>query len=118
MRTNFRALFSFHEKEIALFFTRAITAAQISGLKLLVERNSDPLQRPIEHAKFLIVTSRKVGKACIRNRLRRQLKAIIFENDLGAIPLRFAIICYPQGTQHSYDTLKTFMVETMKRFTN
>ncbi len=95
---------------------QASTAAQISGLKLLVERNRVPEQPAVEHGKFLIVTSRKVGKACVRNRLRRQLRAIIFENNLGGLPLRFAIICYPQATERSQEELKTFLITTMKRF--
>lgn len=95
---------------------KATSAAQITGLKLLVERSREPQQSAVEHGKFLIVISRKVGKACVRNRLRRQLRAIIFENNLGTIPLRFAIICYPQATERSLEELKTFLITTMKRF--
>jgi ribonuclease P protein component len=112
---KFRALFSFHEKEIALFFTRASFIAQIPGLKMLGERSSTP-ELAAPHGKLLIVTSRKMGKACVRNRVRRQLRAAFYERGLSAIPFRVAIICYSQAVDLTYAQIDAFLVNALKRY--
>ena len=113
---KFRALFSFAKKEIALFFTQARAAGQVHGIKMLVERDRSPEQPACEHSKFLIVIPRKVGKACIRNRLRRQMRAIIYEEGLTKLPLRFALLCYPQAINLSLEEIKTFLTTTLQKF--
>lgn len=115
LKPKFRALFSFAKKEIALFFTQASYLAQIHGIKLLIERNPAGEQAPIDHGKILIIVSRKVGKACIRNRLRRQIQAVYYEHDLGTVPLRLALITYPQVKDLSFDELSNFLTSTLKR---
>ena len=115
MKPKFRALFSFTKKEIALFFTQASYLAQIHGIKLLVERNLAPEQEPINHGKMLIVVSRKVGKACIRNRLRRQIQALYYENNLYQPALRITVITYPQAKEYSFDELAQFFTTTLQR---
>ncbi len=115
--TKFRALFSFRKKEIALFFMHARVAGRIDGIKMLVERNPGPEQTTCEHSKFLIIIPRKVGKACVRNRLRRQLQALIYEGNFTNIPLRFTLLCYPQALNNSLETIKIFLKITLERFT-
>jgi ribonuclease P protein component len=112
--TKFRALFSFGKKEIALFFTRSSFVAQINGMKLLAERHRASDQPAVEHGKLLVVTSRKVGKACVRNRLRRQVKAIYYEHNLVEAPLRLVLICYPQATELSFDEIKKFLTTSIR----
>lgn len=113
---KFRALFSFAKKEVALFFLHARPAGQVRGIKMLVERDRAPEQPACEHSKFLLVIPRKVGKACIRNRLRRQIRAMIYEEGLTKLPLRFALLCYPQALSLSLEEIKTFLTTTLQRF--
>jgi len=115
LKPKFRALYSFSQKEIALFFSQSSFLAQIQGIKLLIERNPAPEQEKLEHGKLLIIVSRKVGKACIRNKLRRQLRAIYYEQGLAALPLRIAIITYPQAKDCSFEELQTFLITTLRR---
>ena len=112
---KFRALFSFHKKEIALFFTQTGFIAQIPGLKMLGERNRVSDQAA-PHGKLLVVTSRKVGKACVRNRIRRQLRAAFYELGLHALPFRVAIICYAQAVDLSYDQIRSFLDRSLSRY--
>lgn len=112
--TKFRALFSFSKKEIALFFSKAIQLSQIRGLKILGEQVPCVEQENLAHGKFLIIVPKKVGNACVRNRLRRQIKAIIYENGLTKIGIRIAIICYPQSKDFSFDMLKKTLPALLK----
>lgn len=89
---------------------------QIHGIKLLGEPELAPDQPAVTHGKFLIVTPRKVGKACVRNRLRRQLKAIIYEQQLGQVPMRMALMCYPAATERTLEELQSFLQRSLQRF--
>lgn len=115
MKPEFKALFSFSKKEVALFFVRTSFAAQINGMKLLAERTHSAEQTGVNHGKILIIASRKVGKACLRNRLRRQIKAIYYEEKLSIIPQRFALICYPQATKLSFNEIKAFLTSAIRK---
>lgn len=94
---------------------QASPVTQTRGLKLLIERKREPDQSALDHSKFLIITPRKAGKAHVRNQLRRRLKAIIYENELTKLPVRFAILCYPQAADRSYAELKQFLIETLEK---
>lgn len=114
--TKFRALFSFSKKEIALFFLKARAAGQVHGIKMLVERDRSPEQPACTHSKFLITIPRKVGKACIRNRLRRQIQNIIYQMGWDKLPLRFALLFYPQALNLSLEEIKAFLTTTLQKF--
>lgn len=95
---------------------QARAAGQILGIKMLVERDRSPEQPTCTHSKFLIIIPRKVGKACIRNRLRRQTQHLIYELGLDKLPLRFALLFYPQSLNLSLEEIKTFLTTTLQKF--
>lgn len=110
MNINVKNLFRFEKKEIDSTFANAQTKGYITGLKLL--------QAPIHNkeqtfGKLLIITPRKAGKACKRNKIRRQLRSIFYENQLYNKPVNSIIFIYKQALNLSFDNLKKFLQENI-----
>ncbi|MGD1997935.1 MAG: hypothetical protein PVJ92_03415 [Candidatus Dependentiae bacterium] len=91
----FRSLFNFRKKEIDAAFANAQPFASCYGIKVLkadglrasrsdshVNRSDGDKGRDDTYAKFIIIPTRGWANAPKRNRLRRQIKAIIFEEKL------------------------------------
>ncbi len=115
---KFKALFSFSKKEVALFYLHAARLSQVPGLKLLIERTPGPEQVSLTtHGKLLIVIPRKVGKACIRNRIRRQIRAFVYENNLLKVPFRFVLVCYPEVKALAPQDIQTFLATCFAKTT-
>lgn len=115
MNIHFKTLFSFKKKEIDAAFKSARMRQQTRGLKLLqapfadvVRRSGTKEDRPT-HGKLLIITSRAVGKAHDRNRIRRQLKAIFYEEQLYTQPIISILIVYKQALELDFNQLKRFL---------
>jgi ribonuclease P protein component len=107
---HFKALFSFKKKEVERAFSVAKFKAQINGLKLLYV----PAELNInEFGKILIITPRGVGNACKRNRIRRQIKAIFYEEKLYTKPATLVLIVYKSALELSHDTLKDFLIKNL-----
>lgn len=72
-------------------------------------------QEPQEFSKLLIITPRKMGKSHQRNKLRRQIKAIFYENRLYEQSTNkiFIVLLYKQSTSLSYEQLLSFFVKRM-----
>jgi len=65
-----------------------------------------------EHAqisKLLIITPRTSGKAVQRNRLRRRMKALFYQDNLYRYKVVTAIIVYRQAHKLSFDELQQFL---------
>jgi ribonuclease P protein component len=104
---KFKDLFKFEQKEIKIAFQSATIKDQISGFKLL--------QAPTEAAfgKILIVTPRKMGNACKRNKIRRQVKNIFFQEKLYKNPISSILLTYPEATKLNFDQIKAFLVKNL-----
>ncbi|KKP22559.1 MAG: hypothetical protein SZ59_C0005G0024 [candidate division TM6 bacterium GW2011_GWF2_28_16] len=99
-------LFRFEKKEIDSTFSNSQTKGYITGLKLL----QAPVQnKDQEFGKLLIIASRKTGKACKRNKIRRQLRSIFYENKLYQKQVNSIIFIYKQALNLSFDNLKDFL---------
>lgn len=66
-----------------------------------------------EHGKLLIITPRASGKAHERNRIRRRIKNIFFQENCYKVPHTWILIVGPKAKSISFDGLKKFMVTTM-----
>ena len=111
---EFKKLFSFKKREIDQAFNKAKFKAKRLGFKLLqaVPEQAQPNQMP-NHGKLLIIISRASGKAHDRNKIRRQIKAIFYEEKLYQKPIASILIVYKEAMQLSFDEIKTFLKETI-----
>lgn len=106
---KFKDLFRFEKKEIDLTFQNAKQKDKIEGLKLLQNPKNETC-----FGKLLVITSRKVGKAHKRNRIKRQLKSIFYEEKLFQNPIDSIIIVYKQATNLTIEQLREFLIKNLK----
>jgi ribonuclease P protein component len=87
-----------------LVFRNQQLRTKLAGFSLF----SAPAQEG-EPGQLFIVASRKVGGACQRNKLRRRLKAIFYQEGLYKERLVTALICYPGAAEKEYAELKRIL---------
>lgn len=102
---TYKNIFSFKKNEIKQFFDVAKIKNKIPGLTLL--------QAPtdLQHGKVLIITPKKTGTAIKRNKLKRQIKSIVYEEKLYTKPVISILITYSKATELSFEELKTFLTK-------
>ncbi len=104
---KFKELFSFSEKEIKTSFQHATLNAKIYGIKLLKAPSSS------DFGKILIVIPGKSGKAHDRNKFKRQIKAIFYEEQLYKKPINSIILVYKSALKLTFEQIKQFLVENL-----
>ena len=97
----------FSPKEVSQVFEKARRVLRHPGFTLLVAPKTQPL------ARILIVTSRKVGNAPARNKIRRRLRAIFYEAQFPEKNFDCVVIVKAAGTQLSFDVLKELIVTAL-----
>jgi len=116
----YKSLFSFKREEVKKALASAKVVSTILGLRLLQvvspskEASATNIKNSILlsgacHGKLLIVTPRRSGKACQRNRLRRQIKAIYYEEKLYQRPVASILFVYKQANDLSFEQIKSFL---------
>ena len=106
----FRSLFRFKKKEIASARANATRCANIPGLKLL---RAPSTSTALAHGKLLIIIPRATGTAVKRNRLRRQIRAIYYQEKLYENPVVSILIVYKEAVQLSFDEIKKFLCSNL-----
>lgn len=71
--------------------------AKVEGYLVAVKSNKE------QHAHIGVSVSKKVGKAVIRVRVRRQIRAMIGSFDIYSLPYDIVIIPNPSFLQQSYE---------------
>jgi len=104
-----KALFSFKQKEVQRAFKRADFRAKTLGLKLL----QSPFNEGSTHGKLLIIIPQKSAKSCKRNRFRRQVKAIFYQEKLYKKLIISILFIYKQAMDMSFEQIKEFLVENI-----
>ena len=94
----------FTQKEIDYLFHNARCVFRHPAFIIL------SVPRQLDFARILIVASKKVGNAPQRNRLRRQVKAIFYQEKFFDVPFDSAIIFHKKAAQLSFDELKKLLV--------
>lgn len=115
--TIFRKLFAFTSPEITCIFRHARAKKYHVGLKLLEAPASCSTliqSAKVPYGKLLIVTPRASGKAHDRNRVRRQTKAIFYEEELYKTPAIWVLLVRKQAMDLGFDDLKKFLLSAMK----
>ena len=112
---KFRELFAFKKLEIDYAFKNAKINSQVLGLKLLEAPLlcSDSEEKRI--GKILIVTPRKSGKSHERNKIRRQVKSIFYEEKLYENHIASILLVYKQAQKLTFDNLKTFLTNALQK---
>lgn len=106
----FTQLFRLRKKHIDLSFSQAKHHASIRGIKIL----HAPALPDTPHASFLIVPTRRCKGIAARNKLRRRIKSIIYEEQLYQQDGTFLILLYEQAKALSFDELKSFFVKELR----
>lgn len=63
------------------------------------------------YGRILVIIPNAVGSAPVRNRLRRQIKAIFFEQQLYTAGYDYAVWLFKEGAGFDFSTLQTILVQ-------
>lgn len=105
MARIFRKLTQFTKGEIDRAFAGAKRVVKTAGFTIL----SAPRQG--DFGRILIVVPRKVGKAPVRNKLRRQIKAIFFEEKLFEKDRDLIFLVRQPAAELNFDELKALVLK-------
>ncbi len=93
----------FTKKEIARLFDTAQRQVKNPALDILLGL------RQKDFGRILIVISRKVGNAPERNKIRRRLKSIFYEEKLYETPYDYIVIVKKAAVALSFEALKKLL---------
>ena len=96
--------FSFKKGEIDRTFKNSRLKAKVPGLKLL----KAPSQ--LDYGKILIMVPISCGKANERNKFKRRIRSIFYEEKLFEAPANYVLIAYKDAMQLSFEEIKKFLV--------
>lgn len=104
-----RSAVTLTQKDIKALFLQAKRVLRQPGLDVLLA----PKRFPLGH--LLVVTTRKVGNATKRNKVRRRLKAIFYEEKLFEAPYDCIIIVKNGGTAIPFSQLRAMLLSAYKQ---
>lgn len=98
-----RAISSFSRDEISALFKAARTKVQEQGLKIRIAPKTK------EFGRILIVIPKRSGNAALRNRVRRRLKSIFYEERLFEGPNDYLIFVGKEAINLPFSELKDIL---------
>jgi len=104
-----RKITIFTKKEIKYLFEHARCLVKNKYCLIL----SAP--RQLEYARILIVIPKKVGNAPERNKIRRQIKSIFYEEKFFELLFDYAIIFYKPTLELSFNELKAMITHAINQ---
>lgn len=96
-------------------FSALQTAGRSRSHRLLTVRTR-PNQ--LEHDRYAISTSRSVGTAVVRNRVRRRLRDILRATPIGGRPRDIMVVCRPAAAGVGYDELRDTVARLLRAGTD
>jgi ribonuclease P protein component len=93
------------KKAIDELFKKARRVIAHPGLHILLAPRTE------SHGRILIIASRKTGNAPERNKIRRRLKSIFYEEKLYAKDFDCIVIVKKEGTALSFAELKDLLLK-------
>lgn len=98
---------------ISHFTPQEVTQAFKMARRVKVDPAFTLLRSPGQKSfgRILIVTSRKVGSAPQRNKIRRQIKAIFYQNRLFLTPFDYIFIAKKPSIALSFEQLLQIMLD-------
>jgi ribonuclease P protein component len=103
-----RLITQFDKQEIRELFKKAQPMIKSQGLEIRLA------PQILDYSRILIVTPRKAGNAVERNRIRRRLKSIFFEEKLFEQPFDCIVLVRKPAIQLSFDELKQLLKQAYK----
>lgn len=107
MARIFRALTRFTKQEIDALFSRAKRVIKHQNAHFLIGTAAK------EYGRILIIASRKVGNAPTRNKMRRQLKSIFYEQRLFNYGYDCIVIIKPSPHQLNFQELEKLLISAL-----
>ncbi len=101
-----RRITQFTQDDIKRLFQTARTVYRQAGLAI------KRAPRKGDIARVLIITPKKMGKAPLRNKIRRQIKALFYEEQLYSSPYDLIIFCAKESTSLSFQQLKEIILNS------
>lgn len=107
-------------RDISLFTKAEIQALLKNSRVIYRHPGLDIRAAKASHAfgKILIITPKKMGNAPERNRIRRRLKAIFYEEKLYNYCYDIAIFCKKEANSLSFFQLKAIITDSIKSLSN
>ncbi len=102
MMRSARELTRWHRSEIPSLFKKAKPLLRTPALDIRVA------PAKLNFGRILIVIPRKVGTAPQRNKLRRQIRALFYENKTFNHTLDWVFFFKPTGKKNTFEELCTF----------
>ena len=99
-----RKITQFSKREIDYLFKNARRVLRHSAFIILAA------PRQLDFGRILIVASRKVGNAPERNKIRRRIKSIFYEEKLFNTLCDYVIIVHKKAVDVSFDEIKKILV--------
>lgn len=106
----FVSLFRCYKKDLDTIFKEQTFSLRLSGFTFF----SMPAPESSSGRLFTII-SKKVGNACHRNKLRRRLRFIFFQEKLFQNNKNTILICYPGSAQKTFAELKTIVLKSFSK---
>lgn len=100
-----RLITVFDKREIRELFKTAKTQVKDHGLEIRLA------PKKLAYGRILIVTPRKAGNAVERNRIRRRLKSIFFEQRLYEQPFDCIVLVTKAAITLSFEELKQLLLK-------
>lgn len=98
-----RLISSFTVPEIKRLFQQARTVYQTDSLRISAVHTQGPF------SKILVVTPKKIGSAPMRNKLRRRLKALFYQEKLYQEPFTLLVFCKKGSPFLTFQDLKSML---------
>ncbi len=109
MKSVAQQISTFHRKEIDYLFQHAQAVYKSKEFVIL----TSPCI--LSYGRVLPITSRKVGNAPERNKLRRQTRAIFYQNQLFTYNFDAVIIFKSAAKDLSFSDLQTIIIKSVHR---
>lgn len=102
----------FSKKEIDYAFEHAARLVKTRSIVILCS----PAQR--SHGRILVIASRKVGKAVGRNKFKRRLKNIFYQEKMYECDYDFICIAKAGALELSFESLQKLLVDAKSQCLN
>lgn len=106
-KPSFSLITKFNSQEAKRFFQKAKIRKKTEGLEILIA------PRSFEYGRILVITPRKSGNSPERNKIRRRLKHIFYENKMYENSFDFVVIVSKIAIDLTFDQLKEILISSL-----
>lgn len=112
MASSVRLISQWTKPEIAKVFKQARRCLKHSGLDILLH------QKMYEKGRLLVVTPGKIGNAAQRNKVRRRLKALFYEDKFMDQAYDCIIVVKKDGISFTFEQLQELLIKAYQNSEN